>query len=148
MKTFKLAPNRLQAFGGVELPSCNSVSWEHVAEEAILNTDGSAFIGGAYVDNQYYRVTISRSEAPSEAVKPGDTGNLVLYVSPRANGEATLASMTLTFAGAVYTGNTSQVNHGGVSEHGLTFIVPGVQAAGSYTDPLTVTTNTDVFPVV
>lgn len=137
-RTYKLDPASAQTFGGTSLTSCNSVSWEDAADEVLLNTDGSRFIGGAFVDNKYYRVTVSLAE-PISTVKSGQTGNLVLKTAPRANGDGVGTAVTLTFTGAVCVSAGNQVNHGGVSDHSIVFVVPGVAGAGVYTDPLAVT---------
>lgn len=136
---YKIDPAGANTFGILALKDLTSFTYDEEGEEVLHGTDGSAFTGGTYVDNKRYRVRVNGSD---NSIRPsvGDAGDLVLEAAARANGDGVSSStLTFTFAGAVCTGTTGTVNHGGGSETVYTFVVPGNLVSTVYTDPLTVT---------
>ena len=136
---YKIDPAKDNKFGTTDLTSLSRFSYDYEGDEVTHGSDGQEFVGGVYVDNKRYRVTVTGSDN-SVTLEVGDAKTLILNAIDRANGSgAGSDSKIFTFTNAVCVSTNSVVNHDGISETQMVFVVPGKEEAGDYVDPLAVT---------
>lgn len=132
--THKLDPANASSFDGSDLTSATEFSYDAASEEVLLGTDGKKWVGGTFVDNAHYRVSVSSSDATLIPGGPGKCGTLILRAARRDCGDGVSTAAVYTFTNAVFTGSNRRVGHGGTSEVSFNFIV----GSANDEDPLAV----------
>lgn len=136
--THRLDSANASTFGSTDLTSATEFSYDAVSQEVLLGTDGKSWVGGTFVDDLHYRVTVTVSDASILPGAPGACEDLTLKAAERACGDGNASRLVYTFTNAVFQGSNRRVGHGGTAEVTLTFIVGGDDGS----DPLEVTTPT------
>ena len=122
MKTYKISPTGANAFAGTNLDDLQSFSINETAETTTLGSDGLPYMTASLVDNIIYNVTVTGLDT---SIKPnvGSGGSLVLVASQRDNEGSGVetGTVTYTFAQAVLTDVSTDVNHSGAGSVTFTF---------------------------